>query len=251
MDISSYLQSWEYEPGKLLVRQFTGEDGLEKIQLRVDLGILQMNRDGRPDGTTPYGRESVFDYVRDQIEGGEVDPGDFQLTENQLMELQQEALQYYHRYICFYELGEYQLVIRDAGRNLDLYEFMEEFAPEQADVTNLWGLKPQLLMMFAHSEAMILMQNGKKGEAIDVLEDAIEEIDEFYEDCDGAINEPTGEKTVLRKLIKDIRQSRPMSPRDSLKLQMAIAVQKEEYERAAEIRDQLRDLESSPENTES
>src|SRR5687768_13020075 len=34
-DISHLLESWEYQPGQVVVRKFVGKDGVEKIQLRV------------------------------------------------------------------------------------------------------------------------------------------------------------------------------------------------------------------------
>ena len=41
-DITPVLTDWEYEPGTLNVRKITGLDGLPKLQLRLDLGLLQM-----------------------------------------------------------------------------------------------------------------------------------------------------------------------------------------------------------------
>ena len=48
-DISDLLNHWEYQAGQIVVRRFQGKDGKEKIQLRVDLGVLQMDAFGRPD----------------------------------------------------------------------------------------------------------------------------------------------------------------------------------------------------------
>ena len=42
-DISPLLEQWPYKPGQVVVRKFKAKDGKEKIQLRVDLGLLQMN----------------------------------------------------------------------------------------------------------------------------------------------------------------------------------------------------------------
>jgi tetratricopeptide (TPR) repeat protein len=245
MDISAFLNQWEYEPGKLLVRQFTGDDGLEKIQLRVDLGILQMNRDGRPDGKSPYDTHSYFDYLREQLEEGLMEAVEFSLDDSQLMELQQEALQYYHRYICLYELNEYDLVIRDTSRNLSLCDFIEEFANDDADISNLLNLKPQMLMMYAHSEAMILLQIGKKEEAIEVLTDCLEEIQELFDESDGIIDEPINEKRALEKIIREIHLTPSPSREENLKIQLALAVEKEDYEQAAVYRDLLKDLHSN------
>jgi len=61
-DISHLLERWDYRPGQVVARRFIGEDGHEKVQLRVDLGILQMNAQGRPDGKRPFGQASVYDH---------------------------------------------------------------------------------------------------------------------------------------------------------------------------------------------
>src|SRR5438128_12080595 len=61
-DISHILDKWEYHPGQVVVRKFIGKEGQEKIQLRVDLGLLQMNAQGRPDGKRPFGHESLYEY---------------------------------------------------------------------------------------------------------------------------------------------------------------------------------------------
>ncbi|MCE2967821.1 MAG: UvrB/UvrC motif-containing protein [Phycisphaerales bacterium] len=61
-DIGNLLRAWPYEPGKLNVRLIPGQDGEPKIQLRLDLGILQMHTEGRPDGQKPFGHESLLEY---------------------------------------------------------------------------------------------------------------------------------------------------------------------------------------------
>src|SRR5205085_1256141 len=66
-DISPILEHWVYKPGQVVVRKFKGKDGKEKIQLRVDLGLLQMNAEGRPDGKRPFGHNSLFDYYQAKL----------------------------------------------------------------------------------------------------------------------------------------------------------------------------------------
>ena len=60
-DISNLLENWDYQAGPIIVRKFTGQRA-DKIQLRVDLGLLQMNADGRPDGKRPLGHASLSEY---------------------------------------------------------------------------------------------------------------------------------------------------------------------------------------------
>src|SRR5438874_4778800 len=96
-DISHILDKWEYHPGQVVVRKFMGKDGQEKIQLRVDLGILQMNAEGRPDGKRPCGAASLYEHL---LQKSKQSPNDFALTPEDVAKIQLEALQYHHRYIC-------------------------------------------------------------------------------------------------------------------------------------------------------
>ena len=61
-DISHLLEQWDYQPGQVVVRRFKGKDGKEKIQLRVDLGLLQMNAETRG-GIEPMGKIFLLTFL--------------------------------------------------------------------------------------------------------------------------------------------------------------------------------------------
>src|SRR5713101_3205297 len=134
-DISHLLEQWDYQPGQVVVRRFIGKDGIEKIQLRVDLGLLQMNSQGRPDGKRPFGHPSLLDYYQAKIQhyaqkhGGSEEG--FRLKAEDCSKLQLEALQYHHRYICLLQLEDYGGVLRDTTRNLKLFDFVEKHAESE------------------------------------------------------------------------------------------------------------------------
>ena len=67
-DISEILKSWDYQSNTLIIRKIEGDDGKEKIQIRIDLGILQMEAEGRPDGKIPHSAESLLEYYNSLIE---------------------------------------------------------------------------------------------------------------------------------------------------------------------------------------
>ena len=67
-DISHILKGWGYRPGQVTVRRITGDDGMDKVQLRLDLGLLQMEMVGRPDGKRPHGYESLLHYYQHHLE---------------------------------------------------------------------------------------------------------------------------------------------------------------------------------------
>jgi hypothetical protein len=68
-DLSDVLADWPYEPGQINVRVIRGINGEPKIQVRLDLGLLQMNLEGRPDGQRPNGCDSLLDYFERVLDG--------------------------------------------------------------------------------------------------------------------------------------------------------------------------------------
>lgn len=75
VDLSNFLREWPYENGDVNVRLVRAEDGRLVVQMRVDLGILQMELSGRPDGQRPQGCESWLDFYQ-QLQAADVDPAD-------------------------------------------------------------------------------------------------------------------------------------------------------------------------------
>src|SRR3954451_16809316 len=61
-DITPVLKGWDYESGTINVRKINGVDGAPKLQMRLDLGLLQMEMTGRPDGARPHGFDSLLEY---------------------------------------------------------------------------------------------------------------------------------------------------------------------------------------------
>ena len=58
-DIGHLLNNWDFEPDEFLARRIQADDGSEKIQIRIDMGILQLETAGRPDGALPFGYSST------------------------------------------------------------------------------------------------------------------------------------------------------------------------------------------------
>ena len=126
LDLNSLLHGWPHENGAIKVRRIPGLDGKEKIQLRVDLGVLQMELAGRPDGLRPHNCESLLVYHQRRAERAEARGESYDLTAEQCNELQQEGIQYYHRYLSLFQLSDFTGVIRDTERKLELFSFVAE-----------------------------------------------------------------------------------------------------------------------------
>jgi hypothetical protein len=246
-DIAHLLEQWDYLPGQVVVRRFKGKDDKEKIQLRVDLGVLQMNAEGRPDGKRPFGYASLFEFYQARLykyvaahEGS--DEG-FKLKAEDCAKLQMESLQYHHRYICLLQLEDYSAVIRDAERNMSVFNFVQKHAGCDELAWSLRQFQPQLLMILTRARAAQAIQSQDHTLGIRLVEEGIEQIRTFYREHGNVeAAEQGGEVISLADWLEEIRSKRPLSRRETLEKALGEAVQKEDYERAAEMRDELRKL---------
>lgn len=253
-DISPLLDHWQYKPGQVVVRKFKGKDGKEKIQLRVDLGLLQMNAEGRPDGKRPFGHNSLFDYYQSKLHkhlaANEGTDTGFKLSAEDCAKLQIESLQYHHRYICLLQLEDYSGVVRDAERNLAVFNFVGKHAETEELAWSLKQFQPQLMMILTRGRATQSLEAKDYAVAIAQIEEGIENIREFYrEHSRPEISEQSGELYSLQTWLGEIRANRPLSPREKLEQALTDAVQREDYEKAAKVRDALKSLKPEKEKT--
>src|SRR6202011_6421011 len=143
-----------------------GLDGHEKLQLRIDLGVLQMELSGRPDGVRPYGCESLLEYHQRRATRVEERGETYELTPEQCAELQQEGIQYYHRYLSLFQINDFAGVVRDTQRNLDLFDFVDAHTERDELSWTLQQFRPYVLMMNTRAKASIFLGQGKFPEAI-------------------------------------------------------------------------------------
>jgi hypothetical protein len=213
----------------------------------VDLGLLQMNAEGRPDGKRPFGHSSLFYYYQARLYKyvGAHDGTDegFKLKPEDCGKLQLEALQYHHRYICLLQLEEYSAVIRDAERNLALFDFVEKHADSPELAWSLRQFQAQLLMILTRARGAQALQAEDYPLAIRLVEEGLELVRTFYREMASAeAAEQSGEVMSLSDWLEEIRAKRPLSRRERLERALHEAVTHEDYEKAAKVRDELRSL---------
>jgi hypothetical protein len=249
-DISQLLDHWEYQPGQVVVRKFKAKDGQEKIQLRVDLGLLQMNADGRPDGKRPFGHTSLLEYhqarLYKHLAAHDGNDDRFILKPEECAKLQLEALQYHHRYICLLQLEDYAGVVRDAERNLAVFDFVEKHAESEELAWSLRQFQPQLLMILTRARGAQALKSDDYTQAFRLIDEGLEQIRAFYrEHANAEAAEQSSEILSLEDWLEEIRARRPLSQRERLERALSEAVKSENYEKAAKVRDELRNLKST------
>ena len=249
-DIAKLLKDWTYDPDSN-VRKIVGEDGVQKIQVRVDQGafqgILQLNLDGRPDGRRPHDSDFVLDYYQVTLEeyrsehaGG--DQG-FLLDRDSCKELFDESSRVYARYVFLLQIKEYDRVIRDAERNMELFEFVHKYASHEDDKTNLQKWWPYILRIHATARAMLALQHEEFDRSIACVDEARERIDSLPEvEAEEFFMERERSRQALDELEEELRSKKPLSEREKLEQALEAAVDDEEFEKAATIRDELKGL---------
>lgn len=247
-DITPVLKGWDYEPGTINVRKINGMDGSPKLQMRVDLGLLQMELTGRPDGARPHGCESVLDYFERELNEHRIRHGTdlgFQITRDQCQELREEAIMYYQRYLGLFVLEDFKAVVRDTARNLRVLDFCGKFATEEQDRLILEQYRPYIIMMNCRAEASIYFKKKDFRTALATVQKGLENIREFFARFgqEEAVHQ-SNEVRVLKKFAREIRRKIPIDPMTRLQQQLDKAIKIERYEEAARLRDQIKRMQT-------
>jgi hypothetical protein len=243
LDLNSLLRGWPHENGAIKVRRVPGLDGKEKLQLRVDLGVLQMELTGRPDGLRPHNCESLLVYHQRCAEKAEARGENYDLTPDQCNELQQEGIQYYHRYLSLFQLSDFDGVIRDTERNLELFSFVSEHADREELIWSFQQFRPYVLMMNTRAKASILLGEGRFAEAVREIERGRDAIHEFFQQANlPELASKSSEIAFLEEWLEEVKSKRPLTKLELMQREMEVAIASELYERAAELRDAIKIL---------
>jgi len=241
LDLNDLLRDWPHEPGMIKVRKILGSDGKEKIQLRIDLGLIQMETSGRPDGQEPHDCESLLEYHKQRAKRAEKKSEKYALDGEEVGELQQEGIQYYHRYISLFQLSDYLGVIRDTQRNIEMFQFVSEHAQPEELAQSVEQFTPYVLMMQTRAKASIELEREEYATAVQKIEEGMEQIRAFYdhaENTEAAANSP--ELGFLGEWLEEVRAKQPLTKLEKMRREMDKAIANEAYERAAELRDLIR-----------
>src|SRR5260221_4431426 len=243
-DIRKILQSWPYDPDKD-VRLTQGEDGREILQVRTPVGIEQYELDGRPDGLRPHGCESALEYYLKQLEDAKAGGRDssFKLGHGECNELFSEGTLYYFRYLRLFQLKDWTRTIRDTERNLRVFDLIHRFARRDEDRMFLEKWRPYIIRVNASAAAMLELEKQAFDDALRIANEGIDKIDGLEELEDETFQLERGRSVAaLKELASQIQRNRPLSELEQLEHQLRRAIERQEFERAAQLRHKIRDL---------
>ena len=247
-DIGDLLNSWPFDPDEFIARRITARDGREKIQIRIDMGILQLEVSGRPDGHRPHGAESFLHYFRQSLSrrpGPLLRTDGSDLDEQSCEDLFQEAWQYYQRYLALFYLKDYAGVERDTGHNLAIFDLVHEHADSEEVKWYFEQYLPHAVMMQARARAMAALEAKDYDAAMRHVQRGIDRIERFLGEWEGEgelMEEECPELSFLTDWYDELEKERPLSQQEQLERDLNVAVEAENFEEAARLRDKLRTL---------
>ncbi len=235
-DIDSLLRKWDFRPGEVNARLLKTRTGREVLQMRIDMGVVQMETDLRPDGQRPNGAETYYDYLVGEVirEGG-----GFRLTKEQCSEADREFVQFYQRRLCWLSLREYRRAARDADHSLAFMDFVREHAPDEEWALSHEQYRPFVLFHRVQAGALAALQDDGPEMAIGEINSGLARFRDLFARYD-AVEQYADDELVkrLEEMRESVRQRYDVGR--TLDERLVEAVKSEDYELAAQIRDQIR-----------
>lgn len=247
-DLTKLLQSWPYEPERPNVRLAPLEGGRTVLQVRLELGIFQMELEGRPDGMRPHGRESLLAWQEERLEDhrhatGEED--EFVLDPHACAALRVEAAQIYQRAAALAALEEHARVVADCERSLRIFALCQAHGASHADRMVLEQYRPLVITMRVRAEAALALSSGDSAAALRALDLALMEMERhFVATGSRAALEHSDEVALLRGMRRALVPRLPMGERAELAVRLDAAVAAENYRLAAILRDEIQKLDA-------
>ena len=238
-DIDAAMKGWQFKPGVVQARLVQAGDGRQVIQMRVDLGILQIETKDRPDGTRPHSFATFFDSLRQQSRAAAKAGNPFVLSEEQCLEADREFVQFYHRRICWLALRQFDRAVADADHTLAFMDFVRDHSPNEEFTQTHEQYRGFVLFQRTQAAAAQAVEKDEPEQAIDEILSGLEKIRAFFVAYN--LEEQLEENPMVKQLHKmeqSLRQTHGIEATLQERLQQAVA--NEEYEVAAELRDALR-----------
>jgi hypothetical protein len=236
-DIDHVLRDWPFQAGMVSARLVRAGANREVVQMRVDMGVLQMELAGRPDGERPGGVDTYLDYlVRVATHEGDA----FELTEERTMEVDREFMQFYHRRICLLALRQFRRAVRDADHTLMLMDFVGIHSSDREWVASHERHRPFVLFQRAQAAALAELEDSGPEVAIQAIDDGLGMLRLAQPSWDDEADEDEQDDEMSERLVELknwIREHYQLGR--TLDERLAEAVATEQYELAARLRDEI------------
>lgn len=249
-DINEILKQWPFDPMSVNVRMLESAQH-RVLQMRVDMGILQLETEGRPDGNQFQGAKTYFEYLQEKSRQS---AAQFTLDEDSCLEIDREFVQFYHRRVCWLQLKEFKLAVLDADHTLGLMDFCKEHSDDEQWTISHEQYRPFVLYHRTQAAALAHIE-GEDEETPNGADLAIEEVNvgleklrELFVEYDA--EEQYDDDELVQRLTEfreGLREKYEVGA--TLRERFDTAIANEDYELAGQLRDELSKREGKGENS--
>jgi hypothetical protein len=158
------------------------------------------------------------------------------------VEIDREFMQFYHRRICWLQLGEYARAVEDADHTLALMDFVKRHSPNEEWTFSHEKYRPLVLFHRTHAAARAVLDGPSGPEAaIGEINTGLQRIRDFF-DADERFAEVEFEKLEFVEQLMELRETlrTEFKVGKTLNERLNDAIANEHYEEAAKLRDELR-----------
>jgi hypothetical protein len=242
-DIDGALEGWAVQPGMVQARLVVAGDQRQVIQMRVELGVLQMETAHRPDGQRPHGFTTYFDHLLHEARAAQRKDKPFLMDDEQCQEADREFLQFRQRRISWLALRNYAKAIEDADHTLTFMDFVKEHSPSEEYTQAHEQYRGFVTFQRTQGAAALALEQDNAEKAVDEVRKGLERLKVFFA-AFGAEEqmEEDGMVQHLRKIEQSLREQHGIAA--TMQEQLDQAVANENYEEAARLRDALRKRQS-------
>jgi len=246
-DMDDTIHGWPYEPepGEVIAREIRARDGRMVVQVRIELGVLQMEVAGRPDGNRPHGFPTYLDYLRYRVSGkqqGSKGTSGGVMHPDQCVEADREFVQFYHRRVAWLSLQRYDRALQDADHTLALMDFVVDHGINEEYIASHERFRGLVIFHSTQAAAALALERRKPDEAIDLVREGVHRLGDHHAKWTESHGETeTPDQPLIEQLHvleQEIRKN--FAVEKTLREQLDEAVAEEDYELAARLRDQIR-----------
>lgn len=245
LDLAEFWEQWGRDdaPRARLVKC---PDGREFAQLRIDLGVLQMELDGRPDGTRCHGLATAVEYAEHELRCSRP------LSDELWSDVEREFAQINYRRAALSQLADEMLsekqdsataqrLIARALRDIELLmRSLSLIRAERGEASEQAQHLPSLVFNRARLRTQLCVLEGRYEEAVEHATDGRRELALAIAERGGSGEEESDDPGIayLGQLEQKVREQYGIQA--TLRERLETAIEREDFETAAALRDELR-----------
>ncbi len=248
LDLDYIIVDWPHREDEVSARLVRGSDNVEFLQLRIEMGVMQMRVDGRPDGERYHGLPTAQAHIRHELKlaGGGVAAHDWQ-------ELIREIGQFNYRRIAFGGAADGFLAANDAAEavrmlsgaisDIDFCLASTEMLSDhrgEAVLLDDESLEPTLLFNRGRHAVQRLVAMNRNEAAIDAADDAIAALNDFLAARGVEADERESDPGITHLRVISQRLRSDLGITKTLRERMDEAIAAEDFAEAARLRDEMR-----------